>query len=55
MMVVFFHLKDIADRAGPRSVQSGFREENTRWDFPFIVFFLKVCFTVKYCSFGTFL
>ena len=34
-MVVFLHLKDIADRAGPRSVQSGFREEDTRWDILF--------------------
>ena len=34
-MVVFLHLKDIADRAGPRSVQSGFREEDTRLGFLF--------------------
>ena len=34
-MVTFFFPKDIADRAGPRSVQSGFREEDTRLDFRF--------------------
>ena len=35
MVALFLHLKDIADRAGPRSVQSGFREEDTRLDFRF--------------------